>query len=495
MSAPSIHTAAAEPERKSIGIPSGNLLRSGFRNAAAHFAGRNLISLARLVVASTIARVYGAEVFGQYSLLIVMLAIAEWLLDFGTSDIAVREINRSPERGVQLLRALAATKLIQIGVASAGLVTLVAAMRYPAEMFQGALFGVGSLVFFAGTLVYHTLFKASLTIEREVVAEFVSVLLMIALVWTVVDRGATIPALMACHMVSRAAFFAVCYLLGRARFSLSVRGVSWPDVRSGLRSASALGMIGLVVIVYESMDVLLLSTMASLTDVAYYSGAQRYISPFVVALTGIGSTLYPMAAAFWPHSMDEFQQSCQRATDMVFVIAGLAVCTIFAGAEFLMTLLGPGLASGATILRVLAALLFFKAITNTTGPVLYVLDAQNAALRMVIGALTLKAALIALLAPKFGSLGVAGSALIVDCASAGFTLYLVRKGSGFRVNWSIPIKAVAITFVSAWSASLLFAPANPAAPAAAALLFTALILATGAVRISEIQWLRGAKQS
>src|ERR1051326_6668098 len=101
-----------------LGIPTQNLALSIIRNTGAHFAGRNLISLGRLVVSGTIARTYGKDVFGAYSLVLVLLAVAEWLLDFGTSDVFVREICRKPEKGERWLRTLTALKLLQIAVTS-----------------------------------------------------------------------------------------------------------------------------------------------------------------------------------------------------------------------------------------------------------------------------------------------------------------------------------------------------------------------------------------
>lgn len=490
MSAPVAVPSPADstPAASTIGISgAGNLVRKSFRNAAAHFAGRNIISLTRLVVASSIARMYGREVFGQYSLLLVLLATAEWLLDFGTSDITVREINRSPLNALEQLRILTATKLIQIGIASLFLLTLVVCMQYPQAMVQGSFLALGSLVFFAGTLIYHAIFKASLTIEREVAAELISVVLMAGLIRGFhPPAGAAIPILMASHMLSRAAFFAGCWVLGRVHFRLSIAGVKFSDMRSLLKTSAPLGVIGLVVIVYESLDLLILSRTASLTEVAYYSGAQRYLSPFVVALTGIGSTLYPVAASFWPESRNAFNQSCQRATEMVFLVAGLAVSCILAGSDFLMALIAPNLVPGAAILRILAVLLFFKAATNTLGPVLYVLDQQRIALKMVFWALLLKGALNLLLAPRFAVRGVAAATLIVDCGTAIYTLYLVWKGSGLRVNWNVPLRTVAITFVAASAATAVFSPASIWAPASAASLFILQVLLTRTVRFTEL---------
>jgi O-antigen/teichoic acid export membrane protein len=483
------------PAGPDLGLPSGSLRLSVFRNAAAHLAGRNLISLGRLVAASTIARTYGREVFGQYSLIIVILAIAEWLLDFGTSDVFVREICRAPERGARLLRMLAGLKILQFVVACAGFLLLMVSLRYPVEMLHASFFAAGSLLFFGGTLIYHTLFKATLTIEREVLAELGSVVLMIALLKIAPRFGVTVAVIFACHMASRAVFFLLCYLFGRRRFKLSLEGVKWPDIRWSFGSSAAIGAIGLIVVVYESIDLLLLSRIGSLSDVAYYSGAQRFVSPVVIALTGIGSTLYPLAASYWPDAWSEFEQSCQRALDSVFVVAGLAICTLVSGSDFLMSLLGKDLAAGAGILRVLALVLFMKAVTNALGPVLYVVQAQNRALWMVAGALVVKATLILLLAPRFGYIGVALSAILTDSATAFVTIRLLRKASGFRVRWKTPVQLTAIGLAAAYAPRLLHAGNGILAPMVAAALFVPLVFLSGAVRFSDLRLLLAWKRA
>ena len=479
-------TEPPEVDTPPIGIPTGNLVQSVCRNAAAQLAGRNLISLFRLIAASTIARTFGKEMFGQYSLVIVMLAIAEWLLDFGTSDVFVREICRTPERGARLLRIMTALKLLQMAVASSSFVLLVLLLRYPSETVKASLYAGVSLLFFGGVLIYHTVFKATLTIEREVTAELISVFAMIALLRVASSYRVSLAVIFACHMASRATFFSLCYWFGKARFQLSLKGVTWPDVRWGFHSSAAIGSIGLMVTVYESIDVLLLSKLGSLADVAYYAGAQRFIAPIVVALAAIGGTLYPLAATYWPGARSDFDQSCQRAMDTVFVLAGMAVCLILAGSDFLMRLLGPDLAGGAAILRVLAIVLFAKATSNTLGPVLYVVQAQNQALRLVAVALVFKTALVVALAPAFGYIGVAFAAVITDTATMVATLYLIRKYSGFHVRWAIPLKVGVIALIAAGTARLLLPGNGPHAAVAAVAIFLPLSFLSGSVRLSEV---------
>src|SRR5262249_17491097 len=86
-----------------VTVPTSNLGWSVFKNSIVLIAGRLSISLSRLIVAGLVIRGYGRDIFGQYSLVFGTLAIAEWLVDFGTTDVFVRDISRKPEAGRRLM--------------------------------------------------------------------------------------------------------------------------------------------------------------------------------------------------------------------------------------------------------------------------------------------------------------------------------------------------------------------------------------------------------
>src|SRR5262249_35637368 len=153
-------------------------------------------------------------------------------------------------------------------------------------------------------------------------------------------------------------------------------------------------------------------------DLAYYSAAQRLVWPIVMALSSVGATLYPLVASYWPHDRSGFENASQRALNVVLLLAGAAACCAFAGAKFLMGLLGHDLVEGATALRIFALLLMVKAVSATLGPVLYVLHAQRLALQFILVAVAAKAILVLAVAPRYGYIGVATAALIVECLFA-----------------------------------------------------------------------------
>ncbi|MGH9785878.1 MAG: oligosaccharide flippase family protein [Terriglobia bacterium] len=480
--------AALEGSPILVRMPTADLGWSVFRNTASQIGGRGLIALLRLVVAGMIVRSYGPETFGEFSLVFGILTIAEWLLDFGTTDAFVREISRDPEGGPRLLRIMTAAKLVQVPVAWVALVAILIALRYPARIVEAGIVGGAGMVFLAGMLVYHTIFKASLRTDREVAAELVSTVVLIPLVWLVASRGGGLTALVGCQVASRAVFFGLCLFFGSGQHRLSLQGVAWRDVRWGLEAAAPLGIIGLLVGVYETLDILLLSKLGTFSELAYYSGAQRLVWPVFLALTAIGGTLYPIVASSWPHARSKIEQASQRGLDTAVVLAGFALCSYLAAPDFFMGLIGPELADGAAALQILAVVCCVKAISAIAGPILVAAQAQKQALQLVAAAVVVKAAVLVPLIPQFGYVGVAFGVLAVEsCLSAVAALYLVRRFTGFRWRWSVPLKVMVVAVAAALAPRLVLSSHGFQAAVAAPMLYVAAVFLSGAVRVEDVR--------
>lgn len=458
-----------------------------FRNSAAQVASRLCIAALRLVVAGMILRAYGKDVFGEYALIFGLLSIADWLLDFGTTEVFVREMCRARERSERLLQILTAVKIVQIPAALAVLAALTLALGYPGRIFEAVLVGGLNLLFYGGVLVYRALFKATLTLEREAVAELLSVLAVMPLLALACHKGAGLSALIGCHVVSRALFFGLCYLFGRVRYRLAVPGVSRADLKWALRACAAIGVIGFLVGGYETIDILLLSKLSSFAEVAYYSGAQRLVWPILMALMAVAGSFYPVIASFWPQDHAKFTQAYQRGLDTVIVLAGFPLSVVWAGAGFFMGLLGEELVAGAAALKILTLLCFVKAITSMLGPVLYILKEEKKALQFIAVAVVVKALVMALVAPRFGHRGVALGALAIElCCAAVPAIYLVQRLSNYRLRWGVPLKVACVAVAAAGLPGLILPPDSFAGAVAAGLLYVPLAFGSGAVRLSEV---------
>lgn len=468
-------------------IQTRNLGWAVFKNSAAQAVGRVLIALARLVVVAFIVRGAGSATFAEYSLLFGILTLAEWIVDFGTTDVFVREICREPEKGQRLLRVLTAARVIQVPLAILAVAGFLLALRYPMRVVEAGMVGAMALIFFGGVLVYRVVFKATLTMEREMAAELASVLLIIPVVWWVLTAGGGLTALLACHLLSRAIYFAICFAFGRTAFRPSIRGVSRDEVRWALGMSLAIGVSGLLVVFYETVDLILLSRLSTLNDLAYFSAARRFVWPVLMTQAAIGATLYAVAASYWPKDRDRFEASAKRAVDSVFLVGGIAISAFVAGAAFIMGLLGNEMVAGSDALRILALICLVKAIVATLGPLLYVVHAQKAVLWVVSAAVVVKTVASAILAARYGYLGVAWGSVVIDLVCLAIpSVWLIRRYAGLQIRWRIPLRVLALSAVSAGAG--LLAPGPPIVPALTApIVFALLVAATRTVDMADLR--------
>lgn len=489
MNTPSIeavNVAARENGTHTSIVLQGNVGRRIFKNSVAQLTGRVAVALARFVMVGSILRTGGRTLFAEYSIVMGVLSLGEWLVDFGSTDAFTREICREPQNTVKLLRTLTASKLVQFPLAFAVVTGALLAFRYPAVIVEAGMVGALSLFWFSGVLVYRVIFRAKLVMERDVGSEFISTLVMVSLTMLACRKGLGLTAIFWAYFVSRIIYFASCCWFGHDYFCFSVQQARPSEVSWSLRIAFAIGVAGFLAVGYEAVDILLLSRFGSVSDIAFYSGAQKLVSPAMLAVAAVASTFYPVFASYWPRDQARFQKTCQRALEVVLVLCGFAVSPLIAGSAFFMRLLGPQVSDGSPALVGLAILCFLKSVAITLGPILYIVFAQRQLLKVVAVALTLKVVLVATLTHRFGYWAVIGTNIFLELVFAGCAIAMIRHYTQWNVKWTKPLMVCA---------AILLATGVPAAlrlggfagAATAVCLYTTFVLAAGLVRIPEIR--------
>lgn len=477
-------------------LPVGiGLTHAAVRNTTAQMAGRILAACGRLVVTAAILRVFGRTVFAEYAVLFGVLGIAEKAVDFGTTEVFTRELSRARERSRRLLRVLTATKMAQVPVAAALLIGALIVLRYPQQVVEAGSIGAIGLIFVGLILVYQPLFQTTLTLHLGVIAETISVIALIPMVFAVAQWGRGLLWLLVCHVISRAIYFAACFAFARKSFTPAIAGVSFADVRDAFTSSIAFGVIGFLFAMYDNIDIIIMSKVAATLDVAYYAAAQKLLTPLIMALSAIGGTLYPIASSYWPKSKDSFYTACQRAVDVVLALAGVAVVAGVSGAAFFMGLIGRQVASGAPTFQILILVSLAKGITWTIAPVLYVLHAQKAAVYCVASALVVRAATTALLAKAYGSPGVAAGVVVVEIICLAVpALVLVQLRTGYRWRLRAAIGVAVATLIAITVARFVFSESSLAAAAVATALYILIVFGTNTIRLSEVSGLLQRRQ-
>jgi O-antigen/teichoic acid export membrane protein len=457
-------------------------------NSVIQIAGRLLLSMSRLVVAMVIVRLSGSDQFGEYVLMLTFLAIVEWLLDFGQTDFAVRDISRADASEGSIIGGLTRLKLVQGLVLMPMLPIALYLANYPAPMVRAGAIGSLGLPFLAGVLVFRARFKAHLKMGKDVVAEVAGVAAMLVATWLACSLGAGIEALIGVYVLGRAVFFVTGLIL--------LRGL--PSIRMGtgggqagwilLWEAVPLGLIGLMVGISDGMAPVALSKLTTLHEVATYAGASRYTFLVIIIVQALNTAFFPLLSNAWPGSPRRLTSLMQMALEASVMLGVGMTCGLYASAEFLMRLLGPGMLDGVAVLRFMCGLILVRTISTAMSPLIFVAGRQSRAAWITGFSVLLEVAAMWVLVPRYGAMGAVASYLFVELATGAIVISLMGQHvSGAWLRWSVPLRLMLCGVVAIFVSRYLPFSGSLLSGIMCCLIYLALSFASGGISVMRIQ--------
>ncbi|WP_311268070.1 oligosaccharide flippase family protein [Sphingobium sp. WCS2017Hpa-17] len=418
------------------------------KNSATLVVGRIALSAMRMIAALIVARLAGAEDFGAYVLLISLIALAEWLVDFGQTDMAVRDAARRAGRQVAVLAALARAKRVQ-GPAVALLLPLGLwlAGQDRAILLAGCAGSVAVLAT-AAMQPARAALRLALRMDRDIGAELAGVALMLPLLAIACLYRAPLSLLIGSFALAR---LAQALLVTHWAGPLKQAQGRFPITRL-VHRALPLGCAGLLVLLYDALAPLLLAHLLDMRAVALYAAAARFIMPVLVAVQAVASAAFPLIARDWRRDPAAFARTQQGTLLLSVALAALMFAGIHGGAGFLMGLMGPDFVAGAPLLQLMAWTLLARAITTAMSPLIVVAGRQGRAMLLTMLSLAGQCAALFLLVPVMGVIGAAWACLLVELLLGTIAVsWIAQHVTGLTIDW----RSVAALIGSAVVAALL----------------------------------------
>ncbi len=475
-----------------MSVTTGATTRSLFKNSVSQIVGRLLLSAIRLVTAALVVRLIGSGRFGEYTLVLSFLLIFEWMVDFGQTDIAVRDIARDPEDEGAVLQALVRLKAVQGLVLSLLLPVVMLVLHYPPALVQAAAIGSLGVLAYAAVQVFRALFKVRMQMERDVFSELASTVALLPATWLACRAGASVQVLIACYMASRLVYLGIALAFAyRQRSAPGPRATPPNAARNLLREALPLGLSGLLVLVYDAIAPVLLSKIADMHAVALYSAPARYVFAVLALVQALNTAFFPVLAHRWNKSVESFTSLQQTALEISILIAvGFACCAV-ASAAFLMRLIGPGVADATPVLQLMCCIVVVRTVSMAMSPLIVIAGRQGVSVWLTVASLGIQAVVLPLLVPRFGALGAVVGYLLVELITVVPLVVVGQWASGARLTWAKPallgicgLAALAVTrLLPVWDDWL----GGVACP----LLFLAFALATRAVSVDKLRRMYG----
>lgn len=374
------------------------------------------------------ARTFLPEMYGQLVTLFTFSIVFVSIVDLGIPIYLQRETAMKPESGSEVfsITFTAGVILFCLYFVSAGIAEKII---YPEVSFY--MFALIALMIYISSLV--TLCNKALSGIRNFKSQFIAFLIPRILIITAFTAGIYVFSLgMNPLLIIMLSGFAlnlliVLFYLNRSGIKYSVRYFSIPKIRVILGASIPLGLTVIFNLLYDKLDVLLISKMLGFTETAYYNVGYGLYKSTAIAFS------FLLVSAFTEVSAFKKDKAALRRFLNEYSVLILSIC--FAGAVLLFFLSGflinslytSKFTSSVIVLQVLVVGIAAMGMNNLTGIMLNGMGYYKVVMYITLYGLIFNVSLNALFIPVYGIIAASVVTVLTEYVIFFTEFYYLKK--------------------------------------------------------------------
>jgi len=389
--------------------------KSAIRNTFSYGTYSAVTTLAMFLLYLVAARFLGVEDFGRFSFAVAFVTLFAPLLDPGLYYLLIREIARRKELAGRYLAHTLTWKILSAPLVFAAVFVIVVWLhdsRLTIEIV--CLMAVSQILHswkdaFRPILLAHEMFNLdalSLAIERF------SLLLLVSLV-LIGDQGLLTVGWV--FIIVRVIDLAIIALIVQFKVCGISLGRDLAFVRRIVLDAIPIGAFYMTLSVYNYIDTVMLSVLATNQDVGWYSASYKiYEGPILIPAI-FGTVFLPRLSRLYIEHRDSFMGLFERGLKYV-ILASIVVATngILLSEVIVLVSFGDDYMNSIVALEILLAGLAFVFTINFLQTVMISIDRQAVILKITLLGLAMNVLFNMVLIPRYGYIGAAIATISVE---------------------------------------------------------------------------------
>lgn len=395
------------------------------RNVAALFGSQLVTWSLALVLAAVVPRYLGPTGVGQLGVGVAVWSIANTVVELGTGTLLTLEFARDPDRARTLLRPVMRLRAAGEALAWVGVLAYLSIAGYDlTTSVIVALVGVQLVFSMFGDIAraaLHGLQRMTVTASVDVVGKALNVVVVMGVLLVGGDVRAVavasiVPALVACVLLWRP--------LGLFR---TTRGLPSPPFGTVLRRSSPYFFGSAVGVIYRAVDVLIISLVASVHAVGWYTAAETLFATLLFIPGTLSTPVFPELARLHEEKSDRLYDVFAQMVRTSWLIAvPMGVGMIVVATPFAVRLLGEDFRNTGPVLAIFGVALIMMFQNILFARLAFSIDRHRLFNTLLFVAMVATLPLILVLVPwtddRFGN-GAIGGAL-AGVITEGFILVM-----------------------------------------------------------------------
>lgn len=365
------------------------------------------------VLVLLISRYLGVKGLGEYSLIFSYIGIFGTLASLGLGSFLTREVARYPGEVHDYVLNAAAFGAAASAVAVLAMDGLMVLMGYEADVLSAAFIYSFSMVVSTGIYYLDAVLRAAEKSEFIALTYLPENCLRVALCVFLLIQGYGIVSLFIAILATRLlalVLMSFFYVRTAGRPAWRFRPDLW---RTLAKEAPTFTSIVIFSSLYNSVDQIMLSKLASIDAVGFYSASNRLVEVWRTVPIAFAGALLPFLTTEFAKGREELAKLCTRSLRYVFIGSfPIAIGTTILADQIIVLIYGEKFASASALLAVQIFALIPYSMVLVLATVLIATDNQRIDLTINMVSAGLNFLLNFLLIPVFAEMGAVLATLI-----------------------------------------------------------------------------------
>lgn len=417
-------------------------------NTIIQLVGKVVSTILGLIALAMMARYLGQAGFGSYTTIITFVSFFAIIGDLGLTLVTAQMISRPGINENKILNNLFGLRLVSI-IIFLSLAPIIAIFSpYSTEVKTGILIITTSFLFPALSQVIIGLFQKRLRMDKAVIAETVSRVLLVFGIWFAIVSNNGLNGMLWATVASAGVNFFISYILA-TDFIILKPAFDFALWREVINKSWPLAITIVLNLLYLKTDTLILSFIKSPEEVGLYGAAYRIIDVLTTLPFMFAGIILPILTSSWfEEKKDYFNTVLQKSFDLmaIFSIPIIAGTLVLAG-PLIVLVAGKDFLNSGLILKILIFALAAIFLGCMFAHAVIAINKQKKMISAYIFVSVSSIILYLIFIPRFSYYGAAAITIYSELVIAFFSAYTVWRYTKFIPNFKIFTKTVIASFI------------------------------------------------
>lgn len=424
------------------------------KNSSYMFFANIFKKIMSFIITIVFARYLGVEQFGQISFALGFVVLFSIITDFGAQILINREIARNKElvnkyvSNVIMLKIFASIILFAVVSITANI------LNYEQNILILIYIAIGIQILQSLNKPFGAAFRGYEKLKYNAITISIQIIIKLGLSLIILILGMGVKELLIAYLISELAGILIQYWFYNAKIKRLKMEWDWTFAKSILIKSIPFGVASLFMILYDKIDIVMLSKLAVNPDLVIggYSAAYNLIWAFEFIPISLGAAVYPYASNIYLKSKRKFKEIFENLFKYYFYITiPLGIGGMILSKDILFLVYGEEYIFATIALQILIWSVLFKFQMYTLGLVLNSMNKEKSTMRATIISLIANVAINAILIPRYSFVGASIATIAAEAIYFIYTYRIVKKElnpkSILQQTWRPLISSIPIVLI------------------------------------------------